>query len=126
MIDFSQALTLASDVGNTLLPFLDKTGQSLVAKMGADAVVRLWGYLKDKATGPAKESAIKLEHQPTKDNLDTFVLDLAKIIKETPEIAKEIKDILSDVAHGNTVTAIGDNNKSAIVGNSKNTKITIS
>jgi len=91
--------TLATTVTSFLIPYLSRIGE----KFAEDAGKNLWNAIAEKfkdkpaATGAADEFA---ETADDPDNQEAFTLQLKKVLKEDPDFAKKIVDLLSQ--SGNT------------------------
>lgn len=87
-------VSLATTVTSFLVPYLTKIGGNLVEEAGN----KLWNTIADKfkdkpaAKGAAEELT---ENAEDPDNQEVFILQLKKALRDDPEFAKEIANLLT-------------------------------
>jgi hypothetical protein len=99
-------------------PYLGKAGEEAaktVGKEGATAGLKLLGWLRDKATGRAKEALDDAEATPTEDNQADLRKQLTKLLEANPDLLAELRALLPAPAAetGGQHMAVGDNSRAA-------------
>jgi hypothetical protein len=113
-----------------MAPFLGKASEEAaktVGKEGAIAGLKLLGWLRDKATGRAKEALEDAEAKPSEDNKAVLRVQLAKLLDAQPDLLAELRSLLPEPAPdtGGQHMTLGDNSTGAqIKGNDNTTTIT--
>ena len=86
-------VSLATTVTSFLVPYLTKIGGNLAEEAGN----KLWNMIADKFKNkPAAKGAAEelTENAEDPDNQEAFILQLKKALRDDPEFAKEIADLL--------------------------------
>jgi hypothetical protein len=111
-------------------PYLGKATEEAaktVGKESATAGLKLLGWLRDKATGRAKEALEDAEAKPTDDNKADLRKQVTKLLEANPDLLTELRALLPTSAtetSGQQMT-VGDNSK-AVQNKGDNNSINIS
>ena len=97
-------------------PYLGKAGEEAaktVGKEGATAGLKLLGWLRDKATGRAKEALEDAETKPSDDNKADLRKQLVKLLDAQPDLLTELRKLLPEPAAdaSGQVMNVGDNSR---------------
>jgi hypothetical protein len=108
--------TLVASSVALIAPFLGKASEEAaktVGKEGATAGLKLLGWLRDKATGRAKEALEDAETKPNDDNKAVLRVQLAKLLEAQPDLLAELRMQLPEPAAdtGGQRMTVGDNSR---------------
>lgn len=108
--------TLVASAVTLIAPYLGKAAEEAakeVGKQGADTGLKLLVWLRNKATGRAKEALEDAETNPSDDNKADLRKQLTKLLGSQPDLLTELRALLpepADDASGQRMT-IGDNSR---------------
>ena len=106
-------MTLASTATALLAPYLAKAGEAIAGEAISklpEGVDKLWGLISNQFKGkPAAEGAAQdlAEKAGDPDNQEAFSLQLKKALKENPEFATQLADMLKPKAEGGSIQNTG-------------------
>jgi hypothetical protein len=110
--------TLVASAVALIAPYLGKAAEEAaktVGKEGTTTGFKLLGWLRDKATGRAKEALEDAETKPSEDNQADLRKQLVKLLYAQPDLQKELRALLPEPAadpSGQHMT-VGDNSRAA-------------
>ena len=110
--------TLVASSVALIAPYLGKASEEAaktVGKEGATAGLKLLGWLRNKATGRAKEALEDAETKPSDDNKAVLRVQLAKLLDAQPNLLAELRTLLAEPAAdaGGQHMTVGDNSTAA-------------
>jgi phage shock protein A len=94
------SIELAAMAVGVLAPYLTEAGKEAAKTIGketAEGGLKLFGWMREKLTGRAKEALTELEEKPDSQlNQDDLRTQLAKLLEKQPDLVPQLQELLAE------------------------------
>jgi hypothetical protein len=126
------SIELAAAAVGMLAPYLTEAGKEAAKTVGketAGAGLKLFGWMRERLSGPAKDALAELEDKPGSQlNQDDLRTQLAKLLEKEPDLVPQLRELLSqEQTQGNVISqTVGAGGKASQItkGNQNTVSIT--
>jgi hypothetical protein len=121
------SIELAAMAVGVLAPYLTEAGKEAAKTIGketAEGGLKLFGWMREKLTGRAKEALTELEEKPDSQlNQDDLRTQLAKLLEKQPDLVPQLQALLSEAKPlGDVLTqTVGEGAKASQIKGDQNT-----